>query len=530
MDGVVSSDYEYASKAGAQILAKGGNAVDAAVSTAFALSVIDPYNSGLGGFGVAIYYSSKEDRVYGLNFIGTAPSSINLDLFNKDKPWEDYRSNIDGALSVLVPGSVAGWGKLHEAFGSLKWIEIVKPAIELCRGFPVTPRLSRFYNQVRQRAGRFKYTEKQFYKAKPYPKEGEVFYQEELRNTLEIISREGWRSFYTGEIAKRIAEWSEREGGVLRLEDLASYEPQWTSTPNIEYNGYDIYSLPEGTSGITVLEWINILNELNSKEYSWDSPEFAHLFFEAGKLALRDDDLWNTGKDYIKVPVSRLLSRSYARELASRIKKGAQFYEIIGSNCYGSCTTSFSVADSSGNVISMTLTQMYGFDRVGFIHDLGFSLNNGICYFSLDRGDKERLEPKQRPRYPLNPIIAIKGKEVISLGAAGGWTIPQTVTLTGLKIIDYKMDIKNSISSPRYLMRYKSNSIPYPKGTVIEIEDGFPPNFIEEMRSRGHVIAEHTLIEKEGYNFFGVVNGVQILNGRKMGGADHRREGSVVIL
>jgi len=319
---------------------------------------------------------------------------------------------------------------------------------------------------------------------------------------------------YSGTLGQRIAEHVQNLSGSLSQEDLKRFSPTWVDLCSTNYDEYVVYSLPAGTAGPTVLEWLNIMDQLNPPSH-WTSGQFAHLFLEAGKLALRDDDAYNTGKDYYRVPIEMLLDKRHAMELAKMIGNEAKFYSLIRGPVYGLHTTSLSTMVGE-DLVSMTLTQMYGFDRNGLLGDLGFSMNDGMCYFSLDPSDKERFEPGQRPRYPLAPVIA-EGKGMVTLGAAGGWTIPQTVTLTLLKVLRYKEDVDRAVNSPRLVMRYRTNSIPYPPGTVVEVEEELLRSIGDSLRSRGHTVIPAKRL--------GAVNGVQQSNGKLSAGAEGRRGG-----
>ncbi|WP_338598437.1 gamma-glutamyltransferase family protein [Sulfolobus tengchongensis] len=516
----IATDHFLASKAGIEMFKKGGNAFDAITASAAVLSVVDPYNSGLGGFGVAILRTS-DGKIRGVNFIGTAPRRLKLEDLIEEDPWEDYKPTAEGPLSPLVPGNVAGWGEIHSKYGQLKWADVLEPAILAARGHEITNRIHKFYEGIKWKAARHQSTYKTFYSSGSFPSVGEILKQPELENTLKILAEEGWESFYNGTLASRISDAVRKWGGVLDEEDLKSYSLLWVNPLNTTFEKSTIYSLSQGTGGPIVLEWLNIIEQLNPQD-SWDSGNFAHFFLEAGKLAMRDDDAYNSGKNYITMPVDKLISKEHAKELAALITNKANFYKKVNKSVYGLHTTSLSAIDDEGNAVTMTLTQMYGFDRNGLLEGLGFSLNDGVCYFSTDPKDKERVEPMQRPRYPLSPIIAENQNELITLGSAGGWTIPQTITLTLLKILKFNMEIDKAIVTPRYILRYRDNSIPYPPGTVVEIEEGIPRATIEELRNRGHIIGSHTPFDKAP---FGAVNGVQAMRGKMIGGAEIRRDG-----
>jgi gamma-glutamyltranspeptidase len=498
------------------------------VAAAAALAVIDPYMAGLGGFGYLLAYDARGDRVFGIDFIGTAPRSARIELYTCEDPWEDYKPTAEGMMAALVPGNVAGWAELLERLGSMTMKQVLGPALKLARGFPVTRPLHQFYEAIKPFAARNESTARVFYAGGAYPEPGQVLSQPQLARTLELLAERGPREFYEGAIAKRIARHARAEGGIITEEDLARYRALPTEPLSTLYRGTLVYSHRPGSSGMTVLQWLNILERFKLAA-PWHSDANLHVFLEAGKLALRDDDRWNSGKEYARPPLSRLLSKAYARAQASKIGRRARFYPLV--RCVaksGNDTTHLCASDAQGNIVSMTMTQMYGFDRVGLLGDLGFSLNGGMCYFSLDPGHIERLEPCQRPRYVMSPTIAFSGEARIALGAAGGWTIPQTITLTLLKMLDFRMGAQEAVSSPRLVLRYRYNSIPYAPGTVVDVEERMPEEAVRGLARRGHVIGRRPMIQdpRPGYGIsFGAVNALLISGERIEGGAEVRRDG-----
>ncbi len=530
--GLVVTDHEQASLAGRRILKQGGNAADAAVAAAAALSVIDPYMCGFSGFGYSLFYSGKEDRAYALDFIGEAPAAASMDLYSGEKPWEDYKPTAEGTLAVLVPGVVSGWSTILDKFGSMKWKDVLAPAIELARGFRVSPVLYDFYERVKGRAMSNPVTARTFYKGGSFTRPGKVFVQEDLTHTLKLLAERGADDFYRGALAKKLVCAVADAGGIISEGDLARYETKVRTPVEGTHLGHKVFSHPPGSSGMTVIQWLNVLEGFDPEHEEPNSVEFLHAFLEAGKLALRDDDSYNTGKDYIDVPTGRLMSKRYAAEQRSKIDpKRAKFYDLVSTvGSYPGNTTHLCACDREGDVVSVTQTQMYGFDRVGVLGDLGFNLNGGMCYFSLDPRHVERLEPGQRPRYVMSPTIAIKEDRVITLGAAGGWTIPQTIAQTLVKILDFGMGVQEAVSSPRWVMRYRYNSIPYPPGTLVDIEKGVPDRVRRGLLGKGHAVYDvpEELASMADMNInFGAVNALSFGRERMEGGAETRRDGSV---
>ncbi len=530
--GLVTTDHEPSTLAGVEILKKGGNAADAAVASAAALTVVDPYMAGLGGYGYLLFYSVQEDRVFALDFVGEAPASASIDQFVKEKPWEDYKASTEGPLSILVPGSVAGWTALLDRFGTMKMSEVLEPAIQLAKGYRVSERVSNAYESVKPTAGRFPSTARIFYRKGSFPRKGQVFVQKDLARTLSVLASHGGEDYYKGNIAKAIVKNVRGAGGLLTEEDLASYSPRWSEPVAGLYRGMKIFTHPPGSSGMTILQWLNILEgfEFNDRI---TSSSTVHLFLEAGKLALRDDDSYNSGKDYAEIPVERLTSKEYAANQRGKIDQSkASFYELVTpARRFGNSTTHFCVSDSKRNIVTITQTQMYGFDRVGIYGDLGFNLNDGMCYFSLDPDSLERLEPRQRPRYVMSPTIAFGEDQIIALGAAGGWTIPQTIPEVLFKLIQYAMPPQLAVSSPRFLLRYRINSIPYAPGTVVDLEQGIPAKTKLELTQLGHKIYEPTNVDKGRSPVgFGALHALVWKHGKVYAGTETRRNGSAMAL
>jgi gamma-glutamyltranspeptidase/glutathione hydrolase len=509
------------------MLKNGGNAADAAVAAAAALAVVDPYMAGLGGFGYALFYDAAEDRVHGVDYVGSAPREAKIELYTREKPWEDYKPTAEGMLSVLVPGVVAGWMEVLERLGTMKLGTVLEPAIELARGYHVSGPIHRFYESIKSIAGTIPSNASAFYRGGRFPRPGKVLSQPSLARTLGELASDG-RAFYEGSIAKRIVAAVRERGGILSEEDLAVYRAAATEPVSGTFESYRLYSHRPGSSGMTILQWLNILEGLDLPR-SHDDEKYMHLFLESGKLALRDDDRWNTGKSYAEVPVNRLTSKRYARAQRSKIGERARFYELASQpREYGNLTKHHCTCDARGNMVSMTETQMYGFDRVGVLEGLGFAMNGGACYFSLDPGHIERLEGGERPRYVMSPTIAFAEGRAIALGAAGGWTIPQTITQVLMKVLHFGFGVQRAVTSPRFVLRYRYNSIPYAPGTVIDAEDGIGRSSLTALEKRGHVINKPTALKdyRPGWGYgFGAVNALVRSGGTLEGGAETRRDG-----
>ena len=531
MKGLVVTDHSLSSLAGQKILEKGGNAADAAVAASAALAVIDPYMAGLGGFGYLLFYNASEDLVAGLDYIGVAPMKASIDFFTREKPWEDFKPSAEGILAALVPGIISGWIELIEQLGTMKLRDILQPAIALADGYEVPTRLHQFYESIRSIAGAIPENATIFYQGGHYPSPGQNFSQPALKKTLKTLAEKGGRDFYEGSIAKKMVAIIKSKGGIIELEDLARYKPVLTKPIRGNFEGYEIFAHPPGSSGLTVLQWLNMLEGLNL-DGRYTDVESMHYFLEAGKLALRDDDKWNSGKDYAKIPISRLISKRHGLDQRAKIDpRRAKFYQLVSrARKYGKLTKHHCTCDESGNIVSATETQMYGFDRVGVFPQLGFNINGGMCYFSMDPNNIECIEPGKRPRYVMSPTIAFKDGIALTVGAAGGWTIPQTITQTLLKIMHFGLGIQEAVTSPRFVLRFRYNSIPYADGTVVDLETGIPNVRANQLRELGHKVSFPSPIRdfRPGWGYgYGAVNSLMWSKKLMSGGAESRRDGYV---
>jgi gamma-glutamyltranspeptidase/glutathione hydrolase len=405
----------------------------------------------------------------------------------------------------------------------MSWSQVLAPAIEYAeRGFIMTPRIHRAFSDP-ETTGAARYPEgaRLFYKeGKAWPV-GELIRQPELAETFRAIAQGGPQVFYGGALAERFADYFQQNGGILTTNDFSEYRARWSEPLSTEYRDFTVYSQPPGSGGMTVLQALNILEEFDLRALEHDDPEFIHLLAETLKLAFVDDDAHNTGKDYARIPLERLLSQEYARQQAARIDRSkAQFYPAArtATSEQPEDTTNHTVVDRDHNVVTMTQTSMFPMVTVP---GTGVIFNSGMTYFSLDPKDINYIEGGQRPRFVMSPTIVLRhGEPYFALGAAGGWTINQTVLQVILRVLDFGMDAHEAVSAPRVVLRYLRNSIPYLPGTELDLEDGI------EDPTRAAVAAKgHRLLQPGGR--FGMLNAILIYprSGVLSGGADPREEG-----
>ena len=526
LNGMVVTQHPIAAQAGLRILQQGGNAFDAAVATAAVMAVVEqPVYGGIGGCGgYALIYDSKTKKVRALDFIGKSPAAAKLDLYSTGvRLWDRAHPARDSFIAPTVPGALAGWAALLEEYGTFSWAEVLAPAIEYAEnGFVVTPKFHQAFGRDDIKIGNFSYGAKLFYKdGQPWPV-GHVLKQPDLAMTFRAIASGGPEVFYGGEIAERFVSYFAENGGIFTIKDFADYRARWSEPLAVTYRGdYTVYSQPPGSGGMTVLQALNILEQFDLAAIGHNSPGFVHQVSEALKLAFVDDDLFNTGKDYAEIPLDRLLSKVYGKDQGARIDTTrAQFYPPVrpGARFQSEETTNHVVVDGDHNMVTITQTSMFPMVTVP---GTGVIFNSGMTYFSLDPADINHVEGSQWPRFVMSPTIVLRhGQPFFALGAAGGWTINQTVLQVILRAIDFEMDAHEAVSAPRFVIRYLRNSIPYMPGTKLDLEKGFSSSTRSALEVKGH-----SLLEPVGN--FGGLNAIMVYprTGTLSGGADPRREG-----
>ena len=514
---VVTSDEPLASMAGMRILQEGGNAFDAAVATAVAVGVLDPRMSSIGGNGFATIYVGKTREVRALNFYGSAPKRATVELYR----GKEYSN---GFLSAPVPSCLKGYEALHKAYGKLPWAKVLEPAIELAEnGFVIRQGLIDDMNQYQKVLLQFPSTKKVFQLGGRWPVAGEVFRQPDLARTLRDIAQHGADSFYRGPIAAHIAKFYHANGGVLSEEDLAAYQAKWVTPISTTYRGYTFYTQPPSSSGIAVLEQLNMLEGYDLKSLGHNSPEYLHLIGEVMRLAIADRNRYVGDPDFVEVPVERLLSKSYAAERCKLIHLNSTIpiatagdFDQPGDRH----TTHLSVIDGEDNMVALTQTlgDLWGSGVI--TGDTGVFFSDEMRHLHLDPNDPSRLEPGKRSRSNQSPLIVLRdGKPFMTIGTPGSNGIWQRIVQVMVNIVDFGMDVQTAITAPRMIYGGRAET-----GTefipVFKIEDRIPEATITALRAKGYEI---TIVKDDD----GRVNGVMIdpATGFRLGGADPREMG-----
>ncbi len=512
---MVAANHPQAAAAGLQVLAAGGNAVDAAVAAAAALGVVEPYLSGAGGDGFMLIYEAASREVHLLNFSGRAPAELTAEHFP-----EEITSR--GPLPVLVPGAVAGWEAARTRFGTMSPADLLEPAIRLAEeGYPATP----FAAARHQAASHFLewggIGADTWWGGGDPPKTGGSIRNPRLARTYRILAEEGFEAFYRGEIASEIVATVQLHGGVMSLQDLASYQVAWEEPLSTTYRGYGVHTpRPNSSGGLAIPQILNILEGYDVAAMGENSVDYLHVLIEAVKLAAADRAEWSGDPDFmaVEIPYERLLSKEYAAEQRARIRMDeAAVDPPPGISQAG--TTHLTVVDREGNMVSMTAT-IGDFWGSGFVAgETGVLMNNGILWFELDPESPAFVEGGKRTRWNMSPVVITRdGHPFAALGTPGGTGIWQTLPQVITKLIDLGLDIQSAIESPRFRWGLA--------GLGVQVESRVPEDILFELMLRGHQAGTYP----DWTSAVGGVNGVVVdaANRLLMGGADPRRDGYVM--
>ncbi|MEM6299671.1 MAG: gamma-glutamyltransferase family protein, partial [Bacteroidota bacterium] len=347
-NGMAATSHPLATQIALDVLKDGGTAVDAAIAANAALGLMEPTGNGIGGDLFAIVWSAEEQKLYGLNASGWSPKDLTLEYF---KEKEMTKIPAYGPLPVTVPGTVAGWFALHEKFGKKPMSENLAPAVRYAReGFPVTQLISMYWGY----SGNFFKNQPNF--AETYlingeaPKEGEIFKNPFLANTLERIGKEGRSVFYEGEIAETIVDFIQEQGGFLSKEDFSEFEAEWIDPVSVNYRGYDVWELPPNGQGIAALQMLNVLEGYDFSKITFGSPEHVHLFVEAKKLAFEDRAKYYADPRFADIPLEELLSKEYAEKRRALINPDRASRNFAAGELSKGETIYMTVADKEGNM------------------------------------------------------------------------------------------------------------------------------------------------------------------------------------
>jgi gamma-glutamyltranspeptidase/glutathione hydrolase len=521
--GIVVADSPLATKAGMEILKRGGNAVDAAISTAFALAVVDQAASGLGGGGFMVIYDAKDHRAHALDFRETAPEAARNELYIKGgKPVPAL--SVTGALAVAVPGEVAGLMEAMKRFGTMPPQVLMAPAIRYAsEGFPLDAALRFAIERQRSAMKRFPDLARVFLTRDEVPAEGEILRQPDLGETLRAIAAQGTEIFYQGWIAQAIAETVKKEGGVLNLDDLKNYKPVWREPLIGHYRKRTVITMPPPSSGgVALIEMLNVLEGYPLSKLQHNSATYLHLMAEIMKHAFADRAQYLGDPDFVKAPLSTLTSTGYAASIRSRISHAkthpVTYYGNVSLKIEQGGTTHFGVLDRFGNAVACTLSVNTRFGSKVLVPRTGIVLNNTIDDFSIHANagnvyglignEANSLQSKKRPLSSMAPTIMLLGERPeLIVGAAGGPRIISATLQTILNILDFNMPVKEAVESPRLHHQWVPEDL--------YVEATLPPETKKSLERRGHTLRERGNI--------GIVQAILAKGSKITGAADPRK-------
>ncbi len=499
-NGMVSSASKLASEVGAETLRQGGNAVDAAVATAFALAVTWPSAGNIGGGGFLVYHGDDGEATT-FDFREKAPMAATERMYLGLDGTVVNNSNHFGPLAVGVPGTVAGLFLAHTRLGSLPWEDLVQPAVELARGgIPITYSLQTGFERSASRFKQYPASEHKFIKADgSYYKLGETWVQPDLAHTLELIRDNGADGFYKGENAERLASFMADIGGLITEEDLAAYAAREREPIRGIYRGYEIVSMPPPSSGgVGIVQMLNILEGFDLAEMGHNSADYLHVLTETMRRAYSDRAEHLGDPDFNEsMPLDRLMDKDYAADLRASIdmtRKSESSPELFAQAYESEETTHFSVVDADGDMVSMTYTLEFGYGSAIVVDGGGYLLNNELGDFNAVPGVTDKrgqigtapnlVAPEKRPLSSMSPtIVARDGKPVFAIGSPGGKTIINTTMQVILNVIDHGFNIAQAIEAGRIHHQW------LPDFTSIE-SNSLSADTLESFQARGHQIRE----------------------------------------
>ncbi len=502
VNGMAATAHPLATQVALDVLKAGGSAVDAAIAANAALGLMEPVGNGIGGDLFAIVWDPETARLYGLNASGRSPQGRSLDDLRAALGEETSIPSV-GSLPVTVPGTVDGWFELHERFGRLSMSEVMAPAVTYAReGHPVTQLIAYYWDrnmsifEERYEEGpwleEFDNARQTYLIDGAAPREGQVFRNPDLANTLERIGAEGRDVFYRGDMARTMAAYMERIGGDLTYEDFAAHESEWVEPVSVNYRGYDVFELPPNTQGVAALQMLQILEGFDLASMG-PGADALHLMVEAKRLAFEDLARYYADPQFTDIPLDWLISDEYAAERRALIRMDRAMEDVgpgVPPQLEQGDTTYLTVADSNGMMVSLIQSNYRGMGS-GLVPDgLGFMFQDRGELFALEDSHANVYAPGKRPFHTIIPAFIMRdGAPLMSFGLMGGDMQPQGHVQVLVNIIDFGMNIQEAGDAARFRHAGSSTATGEPREGVgiVELESGYGPDIRAEMEARGHV-------------------------------------------
>ena len=516
--GMVNCSSPLAAAAGLEALRRGGNAADAAVAAAAALTVVEPTANGIGSDAFALVWSEKDKKLFGLNSSGPAPQLLSIERVKADGKDVNGGMPTHGWTPVTVPGAPGAWAALNGRFGRLALAEDLLPAVRYAQdGYPCAPNLAAMwktgfdrYSQIRT-GPEFDHWFETFAPDGRAPAAGDMVYLPDHAATLRAIGETDAETFYRGDIARKIDAQSRREGGYLRYEDLAAYRPRWVEPISVNYRGFDVCEIPPNGQGIVALMALNIL-----KEFSFtgrDSVDTCHRQLEAIKMAFADAFRYVTDPDKMEIDYHDLLVPAYGAMRAKEMGESARIWTHRVPPKSG--TVYLCCADGEGNMVSYIQSNYMGFGSGVVVGGTGISLQNRGADFSLNPGAANCLQPGKRTYHTIIPGFLMKGgRPVGPFGVMGGYMQPQGHVQVMMNFIDFRLDPQQALDAPRWQ---------WMRDGAVAVESRFSPDLARALARRGHDVR----LELNTPSFGRGQMIVRLNNGVLVGGTESRTDSNI---
>jgi len=518
--GIVAAESPLAAQAGATILARGGNAIDAAVATNAVMGVVEPMMNGMGGDLFAIVYIARTGKLYGLNASGWSPAKLTIGSLRAKGITKMPEFGID---SVTVPGVVDGWSQLLSRFGTRKLSDVLAPAIAYARdGFPVPEWDAEYWRQFADAVHTNENMSRTYLIDGHTPRVGEIFRNPDLARSLGQVAQGGRDAFYKGAIAGKILTLSRKLGGAMTAEDLADYSSQWVQPISTTYHGWTVYELPPNGQGIATLMMLNIMERFPLARYGHNSAAALHAMIEAKKLAYADLLRYVGDPRFSHIPVAAMLSKRYAAARAALIDMNRADCNVPPgkpSLATKGDTTYLTAVDSRGNMVSLIQSNYWEFGSRLMADGTGFVLQDRGALFTLDPASPDALAGHKRPLHTIIPAFMQHGDVRIAFGIMGGFNQAQAHAQFVSNVADYGLDIQAAMESPRFTKKTFN-------GCDVDMEDRIPEDVRKALTARGHDIELHG-------DYSEVMGGGQAVmrdfrTGVNYGASDPRKDGEAV--
>jgi gamma-glutamyltranspeptidase/glutathione hydrolase len=517
---MVSSPHSLASSAGVGVMRAGGSAVDAALATTAALSVLYPHMTGIGGDAFWLIWDARTKQVRYIDGGGRATSGGTIDAFARRGLSEvPVKGVLPGTLTV--PGSVASWSEAHAAYGRLPLARCLESAIGYARdGFPVTARLAFWRNGARPDL------EKSPEAAAIFLEHGPVMRNPDLARTLQAIASDGWYGFYDGEVGRELVRWSLANDGFFTASDLRAQQARWEQPIKGTYRDVTIYETPPPTQGFAVLEMLNLLEPFELHTRRFLGPDYVHLMVQAKQLAYHDRDHHIADPKFADVPTERLVSKAYAKERRSLMdpERALPWDKIPSYGSLAGDTVYVAAVDKEGNAVSL-IQSLYGsFGAAVVAGRTGVVLQNRSAYFSLDPRSPNRVEPGKTPLHTLIASLAFRDDSLWAVvGCMGADGQPQIHLQTYVAMIDHGRDIQEALETPRFLSgRFAIGEA----RDTLHIEARVPAATIDALEKRGHLVNRWGDWNEYAGHAHGIV--IDPASGLRIGGSDPRSDGAAI--